>query len=70
MTNPHGNLIEDEFIPREDKIYLGDGLYGVFVGDGFYLQAYDGLQVQQSVWLEDTSLAALVRFAKEKGLLP
>jgi len=65
--NPHGNLVEEESIPRADKCYLGDGLYAIFLNGGFYLQAYNGIEVTQSVWLED--LSALVFFAHSKGLV-
>lgn len=54
----------------DDTIYLGDGVYARF-NDGFGvdLLANDANRPSDSIYLEDYVLAALVRLARQHGVL-
>jgi hypothetical protein len=62
------DMVQDDEIPRDDKCYLGDGLYAIRYANGVYLQSHDGEKALHTVWLEETGIVALVEFAKKKKL--
>lgn len=51
----------------ENKVYLGDGAYCQFVGYEFVLTTEDGIQAQNTVYLEHQVLRKLAEFVRSKG---
>lgn len=49
-----------------DKEYLGDGAYIEYDGWGFVLTTEDGIEVQNTVYLEPDLIERVTEFAKKR----
>ena len=48
-----------------DKIYLGDGVYGVYTGYSFILTTEDGVSIQNTIHLEPDVPAKLIEIMEK-----
>lgn len=55
---------------NEKKIYLGDGAYAEFDGQGINVTAENGREVLDTVYLDPLAFKTLLEFAKEMGVSP
>ena len=52
-----------------NKLYLGDGLYAEYDGHMLVLKANDDIHPSDIVYLDPSTLSALVLFLKKNGVI-
>ena len=52
---------------KVDKDYMGDGIYANDLGHAMMLTTENGISVQNTIVIETSELAAIIRYAKRMG---